>query len=193
MPKGYFIVCEGLDAAGKTTTLGKILAQNPESDMKYNKGLKSSTIMGKISSRIPSTLTLLAELLYEDNTIIKKSLGHGQTILQDRWYYSVLSYNNKKEKLLEKLFVPRLTKPDALIYFSVSPEERIRRLKRRDDSASVKELQRYPEILQDRERRMIEYYNSFKGPKAIIDTTNSSEAESARILYSLIQSIVEKK
>ena len=187
MFKGYFIVCEGLDAAGKTTTIKHALEEFQNSSMKYNKGLKSATILGKISSLIPSTVTLLMELIYQDLKIIRPALKQGQTIIQDRWYYSVLSYYSKKEEFLEKLFVPFLSKPDALIYFSVSLDERIKRLRMRDDHKGILE---YPEKIQARERRLLEFYTNFKGPKMIIDTTHRTEAESAHTLCALIQSVM---
>ena len=118
--KMSFIVCEGLDGAGKTTGIKNALEYLP--GFIYSRGLKTDTPAGRISKAHPSTLTLLTELLYLDRTFVRPNLERGYNIVQDRWYFSPLSHNpeNKRDRLLEKIFIPCLTKPDLLVYYTVS-------------------------------------------------------------------------
>jgi len=197
MNKGYFIVCEGLDCSGKTTSIENALEhfKKNEFSIEYNKGLKTKTLAGTFSRKFPSTLSLLTELLYNDVILVKSRLEKGINILQDRWYYSVLSYNpeNRKDKHLEKVFVPLLSKPDVLIYFTVSLDERIRRLKKSIENKDHYTLLKNPEIIKQREERYLDYFNNFKGNKAIINTKNLSEKQSGVRLYDLINYYLAKQ
>jgi thymidylate kinase len=185
-----FIVCEGLDRSGKTTSIKHALSyfENEGYHPIYSKGLKTDTPAGRLSKIVPCTLTLLIEQLYLDKTIIMPELKKGAIILQDRWFYSVLSYNpeNNTDKLLERIFVPYLSKPDLLVYFDVSLEQRIKRLEndRTEDHLALLEN---PQLIEQRKKLILEYYNSFPGNKAIIDTTTLSEEECGYNLYSLIK------
>lgn len=192
MNKGFFIVCEGLDCAGKTTVIKQAIEYLKKDNfpVSYSKGLKSNTLAGKISNIFPTTASLLTELLYLDNAYVKPSLEKGDNIIQDRWYNSVLSHNpeNIKDKLLEKTLVPYLSKPDMLIYFSVSLDERIKRLKQKTRTRDHEILWRNPAIIRQKEERYISYYNNFNGSKAVLDTTNASVEESGYRLYEIIKS-----
>jgi thymidylate kinase len=195
MNKSYFIVCEGLDGAGKTTSIKTALTHFAKGyPIIYSKGLKTATFAGKISKLFPSTLTLLIELLYLDGCFVRPNLKKGSNIIQDRWFYSILSHNPKKwtDRFFGRIVVPFLSKPDILIYFSVSQHERIARLKHiatKDHNALI----RNPQLIKQKEDRFIKYYNAFQGPKAIIDTTNISEEESGRKVYKFIEPFLEEE
>lgn len=182
MRKGLFVVCEGLDCSGKTTTIKYAIERLREEgiEVSYNKGLKTDNFFGRISSMFPSTLTLLIELLYVDYKIVRPMLERGETVVQDRWYYSVLSHNpkNKVDSLLGKIFAPLLSKPDAYVHFTVSLEERVRRLKDKEKSKDHLILIETPRLIEEKERRYVNYYNGFSGKKEIVDTTRSSVEES---------------
>lgn len=191
MKKGCFIVCEGLDCSGKTTSIKHALEYFKEVPIVYSKGLKTNIIAGRFSRLFPSTLSLLTELLYLDKSFVKPNLNQGKNIIQDRWYYSVFSYNseNPVDNFLEKAIASNLSKPDLLVYFSASPYERIRRLemKKKDHEALLKN----PKLIDQRENRGISYYNNFQGKKAILDTTNTTEEESGYKLYKIINSFLK--
>jgi thymidylate kinase len=192
MNKGYFIVCEGMDAAGKTTSIHNAITEYRRiygDTITYNKGLKSDSFFGKISEKFPSTITLLVEQLYQNNRIIKPELSIDNIVIQDRWYYTVLSHNKRKEKLLEKIFTPFLSKPDALVYFSVSLEERLKRLNQDSKKAEHMEILNNPKFIKKREERMLKYYSEFDGPKIIIDTTSKTKEQSGHELYEFICSL----
>jgi thymidylate kinase len=191
--KGYFVVCEGLDCAGKTTSITQALKCFEEKEqVLYSKGLKTDTIAGRFSRLYPSTFSLLVELRYLDRNFVKPYLREGHIVIQDRWYYSVLSHNpeNRKDSFLERLLVPSLSKPDLLVYFSVSLDERVERLKKKndnEDNGDHRILLENPAMIKQKEQRFLAYYNKFNGPKAILDTTGLTEEESGSRLYELIE------
>lgn len=189
--KRKFIVFEGLDVAGKTTTIKEILNQQPRREQRgmvfcnqkdkkymYSKGLGSDTFIGRIALRKPSTLKFMIELLYLTQTQIKPALRQGKTVLQDRYCFSIKSYVPDAEQLHNKFFIKLannfLLKPDLLLYFIVSKEERIKRLKKDVNNKYHLYLINNPEKILIREKKYLELYNSFKGEKCIIDTTNRS-------------------
>lgn len=196
---GSFIVCEGLDCAGKTTSITqalKLFEDDLDSDhvLVYSKGLKTNTPFGRISRLYPSTLSLLTELLYLDMIHIRPRLDEGTNIIQDRWYYSVLSHTQESRKgsIIRNLSIQYLSGPDMLVYFTVSSYERLRRLENRinstlDDKALIKN----PDLISEREARYFRHYNDFEGPRLIIDTTYLQEEESGLILYQSIRSYLE--
>ncbi len=189
MTKGLFIACEGLDCAGKTTSINHALSYLGRQFL-YSKGLKTSII----SRYFTSTFSLLLELLPLDWFFVRPRVQAGMGIMQDRWYYSILSHNspNLKDYLLGKLFVPFLSKPDMLVYFSVAHNERIKRLKRSADKKDHQLLVSHPELITQREKRMLRYYHQFHGKKAVLDTTARSPEQSGYALYRLIKEAFAK-
>jgi thymidylate kinase len=190
---GKFIVCEGLDRAGKTTSIREAMKYlEQDYAVLYSKGLKSDTPAGKISKIMPCTFTLLSEIFYLDKTFVRKNLDNGYLILQDRWYYSVMCHNeaNQKDKFLESIFVPHLVQPDYFVYFTVSLEERIARLKATENG---NELIYRQEMIISRDNRYREFYDSFPMHKAIIDTTGKSVEQSGFELYNSINTYLKQQ
>lgn len=177
--KGLFIVCEGLDGAGKTTTIKEFLRRNDKNiNYFYSKGLKSDTYMGRFAGKYPSTLTFFLELAYITNRIIKPKLKENKIVLQDRYNISLLSFvpavDRWYNQLAAFLIQPYLIKPDLLIYFSVEKEERINRLKKTADNKYHALLVKHPDMIGLRERKYFELYLKHGGKKAMIDTSNRS-------------------
>jgi dTMP kinase len=193
MAKGHFIVCEGLDCSGKTACIRRSMEQLRDYPVIYSKGLMTDTPAGRLSMLYPSTLTLLTELAYLDERYIRPALGDGKIVLQDRWYYSVLSHNPESivDDILERIFVPRLSGPDLLVNFSVSFEKRIERLKKNLEM-NHRDLLENPEIIYRREKRYIEHFESFRGYKAMIDTTELSEEGCGYELFSVIDEYLKR-
>jgi thymidylate kinase len=175
--KGRFIVCEGLDAAGKTTVIKEALKKMGKS-YAYNKGLTSDTLIGKIAPKMPSTLTFLVELMYSTKKKVMPFMEEGKTVLQDRYDMSIISYVPEAERWYNRAFAKILKrfllKPDMLIYFTVSKSERIKRLKNQAYNKYHYKLINNPELIDLREREYSELYENFKGEKYKIDTTKEN-------------------
>ena len=177
--QGRFIVFEGLDMAGKTTIIKEILDKIDEpQNYVYNKGLKSDTFLGKLAPKFPSTFSFMLELAYSTQHIVKPALKEGKTVLQDRYDFSVKSFvpqiNRFYNRFWSKVGSLFLLKPDKLFYITVLPEERLKRLEQDTDNKYHQILLDNPELIQMREEKYHELYDSFQGEKYLIDTTNRS-------------------
>ena len=208
MTKGLFVVCEGLDATGKTTTIKKAMEYLPNTV--YSKGLCTDTPVGRLAREQRSTYAFSLELLYVDKHIVRPSLAAQRVVLQDRWYDTVYSHNfpNELDRIMEQTTVPHLTRPDVLVYFSASLEERLKRIKERGNRKTAETLDllayltqdtgeklrllnelegfRHPMEMIEREARMMKRYKAFPGPRYIMDTTGRAVEDSARELSTIV-------
>ena len=192
MSRGLFIVCEGLDGAGKTTTIKEMLKSDSKDNNKfvYSKGLGSDSLIGRISRRFPSTFMFMLELIYVVFMSIKPNLRKGNIIIQDRYDISILSYAPKVKRrhnqILTRIMRNLLAKPDALVYFHVSLKERLKRLNKSRHNKYHNILLMNPQLIIEREKEYLNLYNQFAGDKIKINTTNKSAKEAARILRRFI-------
>ncbi len=193
--KGKFIVCEGLDRAGKTTSIKEALKllHEDSSSFCYCKGMCSNSYLGKKNRKNPTTDGFFLEQADIDRTFIIPQIVQGYNILRDRWFYSILSHHEltEEERRMENLIVPELTKPDLLIHFTVSLEERITRLRWEGWKKDSRMMIDNPSIIIERERRYMKFYENFQGPKAVINTTGKTAKESGQVLYSIINQYLQ--
>lgn len=189
MSRGKFIVCEGLDCGGKTTTIKKVIEICCNNAF-YSKGLCSDTPIGKFASRFPSTLLFLIELAYNTHFIIKPMLKNGKIVFQDRYIHSIESYAPSAARVYNRLLITIakrfLLKPDALVHFTVSENERIKRLMAKP-SAHHEALVRSKGLIDLRENYYLRLFSEFKGKRQIIDTTNCTIEDSCKKLLSMLE------
>lgn len=187
---GLFIVCEGLDCSGKTTSIRKAIEIMGENAV-YSRGICSDTFAGRIASRFPSTFLFLVEQIYLTHFVIKPKLRKGKIVLQDRYFASVASHVPTAERDYNRLLIRMLgrimLKPDVLLYFTVSEKERIKRLIE-NPSKHHAELIEKPWLIALRENAYAAYYNAFGGKKETIDTTGLSIKESSKRILLLAKS-----
>jgi len=183
-----FVVCEGLDGAGKTSSIKKVLEKHKE--FVYSKGIGSKTFFGKMARRFPSTFMFLIELIYITFRSIKPNLGRNKIVLQDRYDFSVITFvplaNRWYNLIIRKIFCSFLEKPDALVYFSVLLGERIKRLRKEEDNKYHILLAENPNLIKIREKEYLNHYNGFNGKKIIIDTTDKSKEKCGEILEKFV-------
>ncbi len=184
---GKLIVCEGLDCSGKTTTIKEVLKEHPE--WVYSKGMGSDTPMGKFSRKFPSTLTFLVELLYVQQSQVLPNLKQGKIVLQDRHELSISSYVPSTQhwhnrKLIGE-FHPWIVPPDALVYFTVPLEERVRRLREKGTKYEM-QMAENQELIALREAEYARGYEEFKGLKLRLDTGKYGIRETAERLEEFV-------
>jgi len=186
--KGRFVVCEGLDASGKTTTIKGLIKKNHE--LLYSKGLKSKTLFGRISGLFPNTLTFLLEFAYISQKYIIPALKSGKTVIQDRYIESVITYGPVVDRwhnqLAIKAIKPWLAKPDVVVYFTVSKEERVKRLKESMENRYHRQLIENPEQIDDRLERYNVLLDKYSN-KQVINTTKLSIKESCNKLDEIVK------
>ncbi len=167
--KGKLIIFEGINAAGKTSLIKAVLASRP--DWLYVKGLGDVTTgWGCFARKHPSTLTLLVELLISNLTVVRPALKKGQTVLHDRYFFSVMVFHTASRwynRLLGKIFWPLLAKPDLAFQIDVSTKESVRRMNEVAINPFHNLYLLRPELI-DKEREI--FTQSLPNP-IIIDTT----------------------
>jgi thymidylate kinase len=186
---GLFVVCEGADKAGKTTVIKNaqsILVDKVKTF--YNKGLGGNGFLGRTARNYPCTFLFLLQQLHFDKTSLNKLLNQNYVVFQDRWFYSVISYpgNSIKDSLIADIMVPPLRRPDLLVYFTCSLEERLKRLEL-DKTKEHLDLINHPEKIIAWESNFLNYYSQFHGKKYLFDTTNESVYETSMKLSNIIQ------
>ncbi len=191
--KGLLIVCEGLDCSGKTTAIKEILKGNNKQFV-YSKGIGSNTLIGAISRKFPSTFLFFIELVYFIFAKIKPNLKKGKTILQDRYDISIISYvpltKRKYNRLLIKIFEKFVIRPNAIVYFHLPLNERIKRLKEKGARYELMLAER-PSLIMIREKEYLKWYSNFNGPKIKINTKKNNIKKSSRILEKFIKDLAK--
>jgi thymidylate kinase len=187
---GKLIVCEGLDCSGKTTAIEGVINLNPE--YVYSKGIGSDSRLGRVARRFPSTFMFLSELIYNAYVHILPSLREDKIVLQDRYDVSVASFVPNTNRWYNQFLIHAarllIPEPDAIVYFHLPLEERIKRLKHKGKKYELM-LAEHPEIITLREKEYEKWYDQFNGPKTRIDTEINSIKQTARILEDFVQNL----
>lgn len=187
--KGLFVVCEGLDCGGKTTTIKNVMKQINKNKFIYSKGLGSNTIVGKIARKLPSTFMFLVELIYLTYKNIFPKLLRGKIVLQDRYDMSVISFVPSTEKLYNRMLIQLLKslliKPDILIHFTVDMKNRLKRLKKSSNNNYHKMLIENPSLIIMREKSYTKLFDELKCKKIEINTSKYTIKEATQLLINL--------
>lgn len=185
---GKLIVCEGLDCSGKTTTIEEVINLNPE--YVYSKGIGSNSKFGRTARRFPSTFMFLSELVYNTYTHILPNLKKGKTVLQDRYDVSVTSFVPNTNRWFNQLLIHTarllIPEPDAIVYFHLPLEERIKRLRQKGKKYELM-LAENPDMIRLREKQYESWYAQFDGPKMRIDTERNDIQQTARLLEEFVR------
>jgi len=187
---GKLIVCEGLDCSGKTTAIDEVI--NSNSEYVYSKGIGSNSRFGRTARRFPSTFMFLSELVYNTHTHILPSLREDKTILQDRYDVSVASFVPNTNRWYNQLLIHAtrllIPEPDAIVYFHLPLEGRIKRLRQKGKKYELI-LAENPDMITLREKEYEKWYEHFSGPKTRIDTEKNNIQQTARLLEDFVQSL----
>lgn len=136
--RGFFVVLEGLDGAGKTT-IAKMLVEDLEKQgykVLYTYEPTDSDIVSIVKTKYKElrdpyvdALTFALDRLLHIKLKIKPALEEGCVVISDRYYYSSVAYQSAGGAPLE--WVVEVNKyalqPDVAIYLDVPPEIAIER------------------------------------------------------------------
>ena len=104
-----FIVVEGLDRAGKTSAINKLLKKIKDKKIIYQRGFVPNNLLGRCLKRMPSTLSFALGLLYISSFIIKPALKDGETIIKERYIESLESYLPNSKRIINRIII-KITK-----------------------------------------------------------------------------------
>ena len=191
---GKFILVEGLDGSGKTTAVRRIA---DELGLVYLKGLGRNDFFWKIVKRYAKTFLFLLEVLVITYFPLRRILQSGRNALVDKYFFAAASHIPDVETHLNRLLI-RLSekfilRPDLVVYFSVSPEERIRRLKNGPYNKFHEMLINDPVWMVEREKAYADIIRSLGLNPIVLDTTNLTRSETAETLRKIITDFLGKE
>jgi dTMP kinase len=150
MPRGIFIAFEGIDGAGKTTQVDRLVdalhhvgipcvcSKEPTSGP-WGQKIRRSAEEGRLT--FDEELTAFVEDRKEHlRDIIRPALERGDVVILDRYFYSTIAYQGSRsgdyEKVAELMFA-NAPEPDAVILLDVEPAVGIARIRKRGDSPNT--------------------------------------------------------
>jgi dTMP kinase len=163
MPRGLFIVIEGIDGTGKSTQVKRlgewfsskgrevVLSREP-TDGPWGKKLRESAATGRLSPA-DELQYFLNDRLQHVEELIKPSLAAGKVVILDRYYFSTMAYQGSRGfdpseiRAKNETFAPV---PDLLLIMDLDVDTALERIGGRGDIANEFEkrdsLQRCREI-----------------------------------------------
>ena len=196
MSKGRFIVCEGIDGAGKTTQielLEKRLKEAGRSVYRTAEPTESATgglLRDALAGLTPRSACEMAALFTLDRIAhnvgkggIEEMLAAGDDVLSDRYYYSSLAYQGS---LCDFDWVkgmnvgcPAIRRPDLCIFLDISPKEALSRIGKRGEA---KEIYEKEETLTLFRETFLRVFASLGDNVAIVDASGDADEVAARVL-----------
>jgi len=199
--KGLFVVFEGLDCSGKTTTLN--LVDEGLNKRGWNtigfKGVASNTEFGKKIKDKYSTFWFLVDLFLVTCRLIKPSLKIRRIILQDKYHYYLQTYWPNglyiENQIWFWIFEKLACRPDLLIYFDVDNDvHRERLIHSTEGHANHYRLATEKDFLEIR-KKIYDYvlarFEQRGGKVLRINTTHKAPAEVAIEVTKAIEALQE--
>jgi dTMP kinase len=150
LPKGFFIVMEGIDGTGKSTQVKAVAAALRErgfevvttkepTDGPWGKILRNSGNTGRLSPQ-EELETFIKDRKEHVETLIRPSLAAGKVVITDRYYFSTAAYQGARgldpQEIIRRNeeFAPEA---DLLVVLDADPSVGIGRVEGRGDKANL--------------------------------------------------------
>lgn len=145
-----FIVFEGIDGAGTSTQIKKIVESNPDKYFATAEPTKGETglflrkmLAGDFQVSEKTNAYLFAadrcEHIYGKNGVID-TINQGKTVISDRYFFSSLAYQSAScGKELPRLLNSPFPLPEYLFYFKINPEISLARVNARNEKKEIYE------------------------------------------------------
>jgi dTMP kinase len=148
--KGFLLVLEGIDGAGKTTQaerLTKLLTEDgwdvvrskEPTDGPWGRKLRESATAGRLAANEELELFIRDRREHVAN-VLRPALDRGAVVIVDRYYFSNAAYQGARglepDAILREneAFAPQ---PDLLVLLEVPPAVGLRRIQKRGDRANL--------------------------------------------------------
>lgn len=197
--RGIFVVCEGPHYSGKTINIKRAIEklQGLGCNAGYNRGAGDNREIEAVLYIHPTTETFLLSILYETVFNVRPKLRKHDVLFQDRYLISVLAHMCLKAKPNEKLVEyveEHAEKPDLVVYFTATPEERMRRLRDVGIRAHhYKLLEGNQDMIKRLDQSYSEIINNLDCELFVIDTTNKPIETTSDLLVDKVRQIMTKK
>ncbi len=189
MKRGFLIVFEGIDGAGKSTQAEILISSLRERgfDLVYFREPSGSRWGREIKrkARDPDSITPAEELeLFQKDRKenveknLKPALERNKIVVLDRYYFSTIAYQGAKgidEERIKRMNEEFAVEPDLVFILDIDPREGLDRIKNRRKKDRLFERADYL-------AKVRQIFRGFKGKKFIhIDARMPKEVISARI------------
>lgn len=185
--RGTFIVIEGVDGVGKTTTIEHTIRALKDKETKYVRGFSQDSVWNRFVQNHPKSLFFYLDMVFKTMVIVRPSLKRGVLILQDRYVQTVDSYKPDADflhnKIIRFVLSPLFLQPDLYINITADTEEVLARMKRDNPKEAYhQKLMKAPSEITRRKEEYGKIYNKLSCQKITIDTTNKSPEACAKEL-----------
>ena len=143
--KGFFIVLEGIDGVGKSTTAKElrnyletlgyetVLTREPRTDNEFGKKLRETTrnASTRLSAEEEVELFIKDRQFHLEN-IVRPALERGAIVITDRYYISNLAYQGSRGldwRKIQRQNEEFALKPDLILLLDCDPEVSLERIK----------------------------------------------------------------
>ncbi len=171
---GFLVVLEGIDGVGKTT-VHKTLAERfknhshyvfsyEPTNGNYGNRLREALKEGNLSKEEMLSLFIKDRLEHVKNLIIP-SLKEGKVVILDRYYPSTIAYQGAEGFDFKELLILNETiapTPDLIIYFDLSVDMAVKRLKERGKAFSIFEREDRLTRIAENYRRLLPLFKTYK-------------------------------
>ena len=191
-----FIVFEGIDGAGTSTQIKKLVESNPQKYIATAEPTKGETglflrrmLAGDFHVDEKTNAYLFAadrcEHIYGKNGVIQM-INEGKTVVSDRYFFSSLAYQAQScGKELPELLNSPFPLPEYLFYFQIDPTISLSRVNARNEKKEIYEkldLQQKIAALYEEVISSYESPSKSQGMKVIrIDASQSIDEIAAKI------------
>lgn len=189
MPKGFLIVFEGIDGAGKSTQAEKLMKTLREkgfnavyfrepSEGKWGREIKKKAAHPDSLSPEEELELFLKDRKENVEKNLKPALWEKKIVILDRYYFSTIAYQGAKgidQERIKRVNEGFVIEPDLVFFLDVDPQEGLDRIKNRRKKDKLFERAEYLV-------RVREIFRSFQGEKFIhIDASKPKKEVSEKI------------
>ncbi len=191
---GRFVVIEGLDGAGSTTQVARlvaraqalgmeVLATREPTDGPVGRVIRQ-TLRGDPDAPSPATLPWMFAADRADHIarVVEPALDRGAAVVSDRYYHSSLAYQSMSLPLDEVYSLNRRFRiPDLTIFLDVGVDIAMERIERRGGEREIFEQRTHLEQVGWAYQRVLELLRDQGEPIAVVDADPDADAVEAAI------------
>jgi len=197
MEKGFLIVFEGIDGAGKSTQaetllkrlLGRgfdVLYYREPSMGRWGREIKEKALHPDSITPEEELNLFLRDRKENVEKNLKPALKRKKIVILDRYYYSTIAYQGAKginKERIKRMNEEFVVEPDLVFILDINPKKGLKRIKNRGKRDKLFEREEYLVKVRN-------IFRSFKGRKFIHINTSKPEEEISKKIEEIVLSTV---